>query len=327
MAARSTSTQMASAARAALAAALLSLDDGTTVIDGAGSAVVVVLPNGAQLRLDVMALAVVDETRAEQIASRALRETVVVADVITAAARRALTTAHVGWLDRRGHLCVTTPDVWIDRAITPMPRQPRRSGGTDPIRGAAAIGVAAGHLIDPQAFNGVRPMARILGLSPAAVSAARAGLTARGLLGDDAPSRAALFTALSDAWKPTWVELSSRPTPQSDLIATSTRAAITRGVPITATDNYPIDLYTTNDGNYQRTLLRAGTNTAAHAPAARLARAPTPLVSEHRTLDDIDVDGYPAAHPLFIALDLATDPARGTEALQQWNPPGWPRAW
>ncbi len=84
-----------------------------------------------------------------------------------------------------------------------------------------------------------------------------------------------------------------RPIPQSGLIATGTRAAITRDVPITATDNYPIDLYTANNGNYQRTLLHAGTNTAAHAPAARLARAPTPLASEHRTLDDIDVDGYP----------------------------------
>jgi hypothetical protein len=37
--------------------------------------------------------------------------------------------------------------------------------------------------------------------------------------------------------------------------------------------------------------------------------------------------GWPIAHPLFVAPDLAVDPARGQEALENWFPAGWPRAW
>jgi hypothetical protein len=38
--------------------------------------------------------------------------------------------------------------------------------------------------------------------------------------------------------------------------------------------------------------------------------------------------GWPLVHLLFVALDLAQDPDRGTEVLAAWEPPGeWHRVW
>ena len=59
---------------------------------------------------------------------------------------------------------------------------------------------------------------------------------------------------------------------------------------------------------------------AALRDAARVA--PVPMVCSRR----VDATAWanqewPLAHPLFVALDLAQDPNRGTEILQAWTPP------
>ena len=56
--------------------------------------------------------------------------------------------------------------------------------------------------------------------------------------------------------------------------------------------------------------------------AAVIAVAPTPLVGSNRRPAPRPVaPGFlPTAHPVFLALDLAQDPARGREILAEWQP-------
>jgi hypothetical protein len=65
---------------------------------------------------------------------------------------------------------------------------------------------------------------------------------------------------------------------------------------------------------------------------AVVAVAPTALVTARRvwpTPEQGPLPFLPTAHPLFLALDLAQDPARGREVLEQWHPdqPGITRVW
>ena len=322
MAARTTSTEMTRAAQAAVAGALPEV----AVEVGTGRQAVIHLPNGRRLPLDVVGASVVDASRATDLVRHVTSPAIVVGDLITEDGRAVLDAAGVSWLDRRGHLRISNRDVWIDRQVTPLPRHLQRSGGTGPVRGAAAIGVAAGHLIDPERFGGVRAMAGLLGLSPAAVSTARSRLDDAGLLAPGRDGRRALFGALSAAWSPTWTDLARRPRAPSHLLASGTLAAAASGAPIVATHHFPVELYCTDVDRFERIRLRAGPAESL-GPEARLAVAPTPLLAIARDPADRSVGGFPVVHPLFIALDLASDPARGGEALVAWDPQGWDRAW
>jgi hypothetical protein len=261
----------------------------------------------------VDAVAVLDAATASRLAKRAKGPTVVVADLVGAEARAVLDAAGVGWLDRRGHLRVTGPGLAIDRDVPPLPRD-RPGGGSDALRGAAAIGVAAAHLLG--GTWGVRELARLLGLSPAAVSKAGTDLDRRGLLAD----RRELFAGLAAAWKPAWVDLGAAPRGDG-LVVGGTLGAARLGAPIVATAGYPLEVHAADQATFERARLRYG----GGAPVARLALAPTTLVTA--VTSDEEADGLPVAHPLFVALDLASDPGRGTEALRAWKPAGWARAW
>jgi hypothetical protein len=264
--------------------------------------------------VDVVGAAVVDGPTAVKLASRAHGPTVVVADLVGADARDALDAAGVGWLDRRGHLRLRAPGLLIDRDVAPLPRD-RPTAGSDALRGAAAIGVAAAHLLE--GGWGVRELARLLELSPAAVSKARTQLEARGLFGD----RTALFATLAAAWKPTWFDLGAVPRGDGFVVG-GTVGAARLGAPIIATAGYPVEVHVADQAGFERARLRyAGTD----RPVARLALAPTTLVAAV-TSDEV-VEDLPVAHPLFLALDLAADPGRGSEALRGWTPSGWARAW
>lgn len=324
MASRSTPVDMASAAEQALA---LALDQIGARVRQPGD-LTVRLPNGDMLTLVVQAFAVLDEARATRLARQVKAPTVAVADLVSGDARAILEDAGIGWLDRRGHLRVVGPGVWIDRDTDPFPRARAGAGERTAIRGAASLGVAASHLINGQRPKGVRELARSLHLSPAAVSKARAALDRAGLLAAGPDARRALFWAMTEAWHPVWVDLPREPPRSGDLVAGGTRAAAALGAPIIATSSYPVELYAPSSAMFERVRLRAGGSRGAGAKTvARLAMAPTPLVADPTTTSSDGVSGWPIAHALFVALDLATDPARGGEALEGWDPPGWPRAW
>lgn len=288
---------------------------------------VVTLPNGQASPFEVRAFSVVDEATAKRVAARPPRDRglIVVGDLVGRGAQAAFEAAGIGWLDRRGHLRVVGPSLWIDRDVPAMPRGDASRARSAQLRGAASIGVAASHLISGADGAGVRELARTVHLSPAAVSRARATLHDAGLLDPGPDARRALFWALVDAWRPTWIGLAQDPRPSAHLVASGTRAAATLGAPIVSTRNYPVDLYTADPVELERIRARAGGATAT--AVARLALAPTPLVVATPAEPAAAVRRWPVTHPLFVALDLATDPARGGEALEQWDPPGWTRAW
>jgi DNA-binding transcriptional ArsR family regulator len=282
-------------------------------------------PDGNTLLFEVVPASIVDGPRARTLIDATPVSAVVVADLITAEGRAILDARHVSWLDRRGHLKIMAPGVWIDRDVGPIPRRVAASRPNQPISGAAAIGVAAGHLIDAERFGGVRSVATMLGLSPSAVSQARTALKAAGMLGSDREGRLALFAELCEAWHPMWIDLRRTPSSDEPVVASGTLAATALGAPIVATTRYPIELYSLGVGQLERLRLRAGTGPSK--VVARVAVAPTPLVCAVESPSNAVVRGFKVAHPLFVALDLAADPARGSEALSQWEPEGWPRAW
>ena len=338
MSARTSPTELVADAHATLRQLLV--DMGLTVTEN-DNRLAMTTPDGDEIALETIAATVVDERRARELtADRGDVTRVVVADLIGAGARTVLSDAGVGWLDRRGHLHIRRPGVWIDRDVGPVPRHHRNRGPVAAIRGRAAMAVAAANLIDPDAYGGVRPLARRLGLSPSAVSQARAPLADRGLLADAPDARRELFWALAAAWQPEWLDLAAVPDPQPGLVAGGTLAAAALGAPIIATDDYPLELHCADGPLLQRLRLRndGGPTATTLATPARVSVAPTMLVHEipgptaepGDTADTVDaptVAGHPIAHPLFVALDLAADPARGAEALIEWEPRGWRRAW
>lgn len=251
---------------------------------------------------------------------------VVVADAIDARAREVLRRAGWGWLDRRGDLRVVGPGVWIERSIPPLPRRPKATGR--PLRGASGIAVASAHLLWPSDPPGVRELGRRVGLSGAAISTARAALVDAGLLSASGqPAVPDLFRVLADAWRPSRIALSRMPDPhpESGLVATGTRAALAMGAPLLATEDFPLDLLAADERSFQRARLTAG---EAFGPAvATLALAPTPLATDPDVCGDITVEGFPVTAHLFVALELASDPARGAEALEAWRPEGVNRVW
>ena len=69
-----------------------------------------------------------------------------------------------------------------------------------------------------------------------------------------------------------------------------------------------------------------GNATATSAAKAIIREAPVPAVVKSRTA--AETSGWPLAHPLFVALDLAQDEGRGREILNAWTPEGdWDRVW
>jgi hypothetical protein len=98
-------------------------------------------------------------------------------------------------------------------------------------------------------------------------------------------------------------------------------AALELGAPVFTTDERP---------NYwvpsQTELRRAQRLLGPADPEQRVATIqvpPTPLVVTRR----VAADPWPLVHPLFAALDLARDPGRGREILEQWHPEGVARVW
>ena len=253
------------------------------------------------------------------------RVSVVIGDLIGEAARHVLRDAGWGWLDRRGHLRLIAEGLWVETPVPPMPRPGSGRGSNEPVRGASGIAVAAAHLIRPDHPPGVRDLARRVGLSAAAISTARRRLVDAALLtGNGEPAVPDLFWALASVWRSARIGLAR--VPKADgLAVTGTRAAVALEAPLAATGDYPIHLLAVDERAYQRARLLGGEATGK--PAATLTLAPTPLAVDAELVGTTTVEGLPTAHPLFVALALADDPGRGSEALEEWRPDGAVRVW
>lgn len=142
----------------------------------------------------VLAFDAVGEAQVRQLlASEARSRKVVVANRISAPARRLLATSGWSWLDRRvgAHLAFPARDidVWFPsqgRAESSnvrsqvLRRAPMAAEG--PIRGRAGIAYAAALLLSPNEPPSLRSVARSIGMSPTAVSNAVAHLVDHGLV-------------------------------------------------------------------------------------------------------------------------------------------------
>ena len=213
---------------------------------------------------------------------------------------------------------------------------PRSDG---PIRGRAGISYAAALLLDPENPPSFRSIAREIGMSPTAISNAAKLLTTQGLVVDGRPSIPDLFWTLADVWRPVKVAfVRKEPDPTNQQLtyeldqldndgwaAAGDRAALELDAPLFATDDRPFFWVPTQ--TEMRRAQRALGTTERESSKAIVAVAPTPLVCTRRLPTTKSLDPWPLAHPLFLALDLARDPGRGHEILEQWNPEGIARVW
>lgn len=244
---------------------------------------------------------------------------IVVASSVAEATKNILREHGWGWLDRRGELHIEAPGLFVHDTDVAPPRRANDDRGRKPIRGRSGIGTAAALLLWPDDPPGTREIARRCGLSPSSVSEALRSLRGASLVrSDNRPLIPEAFWALADVWNPPSLALARAPDVDG-LVVGGTVAALAWGAPLVVTADYPPDYYTREDVDLRALRYEYGAPAEADTRACTVTVAPTQLLlSEY-----VERPGaaHPLVHPLFAALDLARDKARGVEALEVWSPP------
>lgn len=250
------------------------------------------------------------------------------------------------WLDRRGELALNHPKASgvIQFDLDAVDRNPARPGGwglasprsDGPIRGRAGISYAAAVLLDPTSRPSIRAVAAAAEMSHGAVGEAAKLLRDAGLIQPDgAPEIPDLFEALADAWGPTRITPVERIPTRKDADRLHANvgdldeigwglggdeAAASWGAPMFLGGSRPW-VWVPADADARRA---TRTLDAASWDDSRavFAVAPTLLVcrTRLRSPGKAQPTFLPTVHPLFLALDLAQDRARGREILEQWTP-------
>jgi hypothetical protein len=282
-------------------------------------------------------------------ASAALGPKVIVGNKLSEDARTHFTREGWSWFDRRVGAHISHGDRTLDirfvtadpnptNAASPYQLAAPRSDG--PIRGRAGISLAAMLLLDPEDPPSFRFVARETGMSPTAISNAARLLADAGLINaDGTPALPDLFWALADVWRPVkLVAIAAPPDPNSrkfDYEIANVAvpgwaiggdvAALALGAPLFTTDERPW-FWVPSQTEARRAQRALG---AAEWPDRRAAIAvpPTPLITARRIPSPDAKLPWPLVHPVFVALDLARDPGRGREILDQWTPEGITRVW
>jgi hypothetical protein len=283
------------------------------------------------------------------IAVQESRPAVLVGNKISEEARARLSGAGWSWFDRRvgAHIAhgertldirFVATDVAQANATTSLPLASPRSDG--PIRGRAGISYAAMLLLDPEDPPSFRFVARETGMSPTAISNAARLLGDAGLVNaDGTPALPDLFWALAEVWRPVkLVAVAAPPDPSSRKFdyeipnvavpgwaVGGDVAALALGAPLFTTDERPW-FWVPTQTEARRAQRALGTAEWSDRRAA-IAVPPTPLVTTRRIPSPDPKSQWPLVHPVFVALDLARDPGRGREILDQWAPEGITRVW
>ena len=146
-----------------------------------------------------------------------------------------------------------------------------------------------------------------------------------------------LFWALADAWKPKRRALAEAPMPGGgarlalrldDLdtpgwVAGGTFAAAAWSAPVAVGSGVPPDFYVPNETEARAARRELHGTVQGDRRACTVAVAPTLLVVQPRYPANAMATSWlewPIVHPLFAALDLAQDRARGVEILEDWTP-------
>jgi hypothetical protein len=262
---------------------------------------------------------------------------VLVADRITEAARVILQETGWGWLDLRGQLHIAAPGTYVHADI--QPTRIHRAASSDPFAGRAGLEVAVELLLKPTDSVGVRSLAQRIGRAPSTVSEVLARLRRANLVeAHHCPTIPDLFWGLASAWRPVSADVASLPSARDEALLsalrvgqehdastgwalTDTKAAAVYGAPIGARKDHPADFYVPDMRTLRRATQVLGLPADHSARAATLKAAPVSAACSERVRDGSAPDGWPLARPLFVALDLAQDPGRGREILDQWQPP------
>lgn len=340
-------------AEGALRHALVAL--GLTPVDTGRSdsgADLTVAVDGRLLSFDLKYYALVDLPRATHLSSLAARPTnsasaaipVVISDRIVEQARQALRRAGVCWFDLRGHLFLTAPGLRVD-VDTPRSSGVKRS--PEPIAGRVGLATAIDILLHgPQSRASVRDTARRIHAAPSSVSVAMKALRQANFMDDQGADLPALFWATVPYWTPHWVGVSRYPHPDRPMrnpalqigfddtdgagwALTGDLAAAALGAPLGVPSDAPPQLYVPTRQAHRLAISILEESSSSASPKARLAVAPVRAACEQR----IDTAGrhnepWLLARTLFIALDLAQDPGRGTDILREWHPSiGGDRVW
>lgn len=301
---------------------------------------IVINPAGGRLAIQVkrLSLASIDSLsrRISEWNSKLPRGTavgVVVADRVTGDARQFLRDAGWGWLDLRGHLHLVGHGLFVD-ADVPAARQ--MTDLPTPLAGRVGIEVAAYMLLDPMTPASVRGTANALNRAPSSVSQALASLQAAGLVDEQRrPIVPDLFWELAARWRPVQEDTKALPEPGagrvndalrlglSDIATagwalTDTVAAAHYGAPVGVRATHPLDFYVPDQATLRRAVHLLGAARDHDSRAATIRVAPVPMVCADRV--DHPGETWPLARPLFVALDLAQDPGRGREVLENWTP-------
>jgi DNA-binding transcriptional ArsR family regulator len=316
-----------------------------------GPDLLIALPGGGTLATEIKAIAtraepgpITDSLRtwdAELAAMRSHTATPVVGVVVAGAipdATKAILREHDwGWLDRRGELDLRGPGLVVHTTDLTPTSGPTSSNARAPIQGRAGIATAACLLMAEDRVPGVREIARRADLAPSTVSTTLAALRRASLVEDDGhPLVPELFWSLADAWTPERHAFADVPTPGTRLdlglqsldepgwAVGSTLAAAAWGAPVVVASDAPPDFYVPEARDLRRAQRELPAASSAAERRCTIAVAPTALVVRPR-FDAVSLSTswlhWPVVHPLFVALDLALDRARGTEILQDWNVP------
>ncbi len=265
----------------------------------------------------------VSQIEAEGVARR-FAGGIIVADRISAEARRVLAEGRVAWLDRRGHMQLRGATVHIDADVPPLV-QPEPTRVTD-LFVPTGLDVGVALLLHPEQTHRTTEVATLIGRSPGRVSEILAALRDRGLVDRQGrPSIPELFDEMADAWAPSWRPLRTLPQSEPDLFRLSgTLGAVWHQAPVVATADWPAELYVEKQSEL-RAVLRSYGASSEMPPAGRVAVCPSrygwavPAELSHH--------GFAVANHIVVALDLAQDRGRGREILDGWDPEGHVRVW
>ena len=304
-------------------------------------------PDGVGTPLEVERRSLVTD----EVAARLLAEAggegrvlLVVGDRVTATARTLLTSRRAGYYDLRGRLALRTDRMVIDAEVEPVKGRLER---TKALSGKAGLEVATALLMQPECGVAVRELARELGRSASTVSEVLSALRREGLVDtENAAANPQLFWQVADRWKSQRTYLAQLPTAGDASLAkplrlglddvaheagwalTDSVAAAAYGAPAAVRSGLLLDFYVPDLALTRRATTLLGAAGSASSARCAVRVAPVPAVCRHRVDLDTSPTGWPLAHPLFVALDLAQDLGRGREILDAWTPDErWTRVW
>jgi len=242
----------------------------------------------------------------------------------------------IGFYDGRGHLRLHKPPLVVDTIVpglSPSAEQRRRLR----IERGALLDVALAALMG-QTSAGVRATATAIGRAPGTVSKNLGLLREAGLVNDDNTAVVPeLFAAVAEEWRPARIPLAKLPGTKAGAVADKLilgmrdedeigwvladhHAAGAWGAPVVLDSSSPPDFYVpTAQATSNAKALLGSAEFGRHA--CTVAVAPSAVVCRNRFSPPRSRSSHwLAPAPVIAALDLASDPGRGSEILQAWHP-------